>query len=84
MPCCCSCYLIQHLGVRSIRLATNNPRKMDMLRALGVKIDGLVKIEAPAHADNLRYLHTKRSRMAHRLELANILSDITAGSTDNQ
>jgi 3,4-dihydroxy 2-butanone 4-phosphate synthase/GTP cyclohydrolase II len=59
--------LLDDLGVRSVRLLTNNPAKVDALAAHGF---GVARIPLPplATPHNLRYLATKRDRMGHQLE----------------
>jgi 3,4-dihydroxy 2-butanone 4-phosphate synthase / GTP cyclohydrolase II len=59
--------LLDDLGVRSLRLLTNNPAKVDALAAHGF---GVTRIPLPAVAtpQNLRYLTTKRDRLGHQLE----------------
>lgn len=53
------------LGVRSVRLLTNNPHKADGLRAGGIQVERLVPLATAANAHNHRYLATKRDRMGH-------------------
>jgi 3,4-dihydroxy 2-butanone 4-phosphate synthase/GTP cyclohydrolase II len=59
--------LLDDLGVRSVRLLTNNPAKVDALAAHGF---GVTRIPLPAVAtpQNLRYLTTKRDRLGHQLD----------------
>ncbi len=59
--------LLDDLGVRSVRLLTNNPAKVDALAAHGF---GVTRIPLPplATPHNLRYLATKRDRLGHQLE----------------
>src|SRR3984885_4183111 len=59
--------LLEDLGVRSVRLLTNNPAKVDALAANGF---GVIRIPLPAMAtpQNLRYLTTKRDRLGHQLD----------------
>jgi 3,4-dihydroxy 2-butanone 4-phosphate synthase/GTP cyclohydrolase II len=59
--------LLDDLGVRSIRLLTNNPAKVDALAAHGF---GVTRIPLPplTTPHNLRYLTTKRDRLGHQLE----------------
>ncbi|MFD4867531.1 bifunctional 3,4-dihydroxy-2-butanone-4-phosphate synthase/GTP cyclohydrolase II [Streptomyces sp. NPDC058412] len=59
--------ILGDLGVRSCRLLSNNPDKARALAALGVPVTGVEPLPAPACADNIRYLVTKRDRMGHRL-----------------
>lgn len=55
------------LGVHAIRLMTNNPAKVDALRAEGVDIAERVPHQLPANPHNARYLDTKRDRAGHLL-----------------
>lgn len=55
------------LGVRSIRLMTNNPAKVDALAAHGVTIDERVPHALPDNPHNAEYLATKRDRSGHIL-----------------
>jgi 3,4-dihydroxy 2-butanone 4-phosphate synthase/GTP cyclohydrolase II len=57
------------LGVRSMRLLTNNPAKRAGLEGWGLAIVGRVALPTHANPDNLRYLLTKRDRMGHDLFL---------------
>ncbi len=61
--------ILEDLGVRSIRLLTNNPDKVESLTALGVRVTERVSIQAPVHAENAFYLSTKAQRMRHQLDL---------------
>ncbi|HVT68268.1 MAG TPA: bifunctional 3,4-dihydroxy-2-butanone-4-phosphate synthase/GTP cyclohydrolase II [Trebonia sp.] len=60
--------LLDDLGVRSVRLLTNNPAKVDALAAHGF---GVTRIPLPplATPHNVRYLTTKRDRLGHQLEV---------------
>lgn len=57
--------ILVDMGIGSIQLLTNNPRKVDRLGALGVKIRDTVPILAKANPDNRKYLETKQERMNH-------------------
>jgi GTP cyclohydrolase II len=59
--------ILEDLGVRSVRLLSNNLRKLDALRRHDVKIVEQVPLLIPPNDDNLRYLRTKRERLGHRL-----------------
>ena len=59
--------ILSDLGVRKIRLLTNNPRKMVGLSGHGLEIVGRVPIKIKAHADNAHYLRTKKKKMGHLL-----------------
>ena len=60
--------ILSDLGIRKLRLMTNNPTKMVGLEGYGLEIVERVPIEVPAHLDNLKYLKTKREKMGHLLE----------------
>jgi GTP cyclohydrolase II len=62
--------ILDDLGVRSVRLMTNNPAKIEGLRALGVRVVDRVPVEPTVHAENAEYLYTKAQRMNHLLTLA--------------
>lgn len=60
--------ILRDLGVRSVRLMTNNPRKLDVLTSLGVTISGRVPCQVQAQEHSAGYLAAKRDRMSHLLE----------------
>ena len=53
------------LGVRSVRLLTNNPRKATGLVEAGIEVEELVPIAAAPHIRNLEYLRTEQARLGH-------------------
>ncbi|WP_037359124.1 bifunctional 3,4-dihydroxy-2-butanone-4-phosphate synthase/GTP cyclohydrolase II [Amycolatopsis orientalis] len=55
------------LGVRSMRLLTNNPAKRVGLEGYGLRVTGRVALPISPNPENLRYLRTKRDRMGHDL-----------------
>jgi GTP cyclohydrolase II len=57
--------VLQAVGVRSVRLATNNPRKVDGLKAAGIAIDQVIPVPAIPSLRNQRYLRTKQDRLGH-------------------
>jgi len=59
--------MLENLKVKSIELMTNNPKKIDELKKLGIQVVGRIPVEAQAHKDNLGYLKTKAKKMAHML-----------------
>ena len=59
--------ILVDLGVRSMRLLSNNPTKRAGLEGYGLEIVGRVPLAVHATAENLRYLKTKRDRMGHDL-----------------
>lgn len=59
--------ILLDLGVRSVRLLTNNPRKLVGLSGYGMEVTARVPIVIPPNADNAFYLETKKKRMEHML-----------------
>ncbi|MGX2998376.1 bifunctional 3,4-dihydroxy-2-butanone-4-phosphate synthase/GTP cyclohydrolase II [Streptomyces sp. JNUCC 64] len=59
--------ILRDLGVRSLRLLTNNPEKTDALVRHGLVVRGREPMPVQAGEHNLRYLRTKRDRMGHDL-----------------
>ena len=57
--------ILLDLGVRKIRLLTNNPKKVIGLKGYGLEIVERVPIEIPPNENNERYLKTKRDKMGH-------------------
>jgi GTP cyclohydrolase II len=57
--------VLRALGVRSVRLLTNNPSKVEALRRNGVAVADQVPLPTAPHTRNLRYLRTKRDRLHH-------------------
>ncbi len=64
--------ILVDLGLTSIRLLTNNPRKVIGLDGYGLTITERVPLELPATPYNHRYLETKRDKLGHMLELKGI------------
>lgn len=61
--------ILQDLEIRSLRLLTNNPNKIDQLRQYALEITGRVPIESTVNTENAAYLATKVQRMRHLLRL---------------
>ena len=59
--------ILADLGVRSLRLMTNNPDESDALTRHGLAVEGREPMPVSAGEHNLRYLRTKRDRMGHDL-----------------
>jgi 3,4-dihydroxy 2-butanone 4-phosphate synthase/GTP cyclohydrolase II len=59
--------ILVDLGVRRIRLLTNNPKKVVGLEGYGLNIVEQLPIKAQANPHNARYLQTKRAKMGHLL-----------------
>ena len=65
----CGAQILRKLGVKKMRLLTNNPVKRVGLEAYGLEIVDNVPIEIKPNPYNKRYLETKRDRMGHQLHL---------------
>jgi 3,4-dihydroxy 2-butanone 4-phosphate synthase / GTP cyclohydrolase II len=68
------CQILRDLGVRKLRLLTNNPRKRVGLAGYGLEIVDRVALEVEPSTHNARYLRTKRDRMGHELAFSEALS----------
>ena len=55
------------LGLSTIRILTNNPRKITGIEGFGLKVVEQVPIEVPPNLENRAYLETKRDKLGHRL-----------------
>lgn len=62
--------ILHDLGVRSVRLLTNNPAKISGLEANGIVVSGRVPLHVGRAPANVRYLEAKRRRMGHLLPAA--------------
>ena len=60
--------ILRELGVKSLRLLTNNPDKVYQLAEFGMEISERVPIQMPASAHDLLYLNTKQDKMGHILK----------------
>ncbi|MDQ1695014.1 MAG: 3,4-dihydroxy 2-butanone 4-phosphate synthase / cyclohydrolase [Frankiaceae bacterium] len=75
--------ILADLGVRSMRLLTNNPSKQAGLEGYGLSIVARVPLPVRVTPDNLRYLTTKRDRMGHDLPgLPPLDDEVTEASAD--
>ncbi len=75
--------VLADLGIRSMRLLTNNPAKRAGLEGYGLRIVGRVPLAVSVNPENVRYLTTKRDRMGHDIEeLSHPAGPATNSSTD--
>ena len=70
--------ILQDLGVRSMRLLTNNPRKFVGLEGYGLSVAEWLPLEIPASDHTRRYLKTKKDKLGHKLTIG-----LTAASFDD-
>jgi 3,4-dihydroxy 2-butanone 4-phosphate synthase/GTP cyclohydrolase II len=61
--------ILAALGIKKIRLITNNPRKFRGLSGYGLEIVERVPIQIPPNEENLDYLKTKKEKMGHLLDI---------------
>ncbi len=57
--------ILVDLGVRKMRLLTNNPKKIVGLSSFGLEVVDRVPIEMPTHDENVSYIETKKNKMGH-------------------
>ncbi|MCW2965380.1 MAG: 3,4-dihydroxy-2-butanone 4-phosphate synthase [Actinomycetia bacterium] len=59
--------ILSDLGLTTLRILTNNPKKLIGIDGFGLTVVEQVPIEVPPNAENLRYLAAKRDKLGHRL-----------------
>jgi 3,4-dihydroxy 2-butanone 4-phosphate synthase/GTP cyclohydrolase II len=59
--------ILADLGLTTIRILTNNPKKITGVEGYGLRVVEQVPIEVPPNAENRRYLETKREKLGHKL-----------------
>ncbi len=64
--------ILTDLGIREIRLLTNNPKKVISLEGYGLKVVQTVPIVVAPNPHNRRYLETKKNKLGHMLELPKV------------
>lgn len=62
--------MLHSLGIRNLRLITNNPIKKAGLEGYGMRIVEIIHLELPSNKHNQFYLETKRDKMGHFLNIA--------------
>jgi 3,4-dihydroxy 2-butanone 4-phosphate synthase/GTP cyclohydrolase II len=60
--------ILRELGVRSMRLLSNNPRKLVGIEGYGLSVTEWIPLEIPASDSTRRYLKTKKDKLGHRLK----------------
>jgi len=71
--------ILADLGLSTIRILTNNPKKISGLEGYGLTVVEQVPIETPPNAENRRYLATKREKLGHRLHHQDLKFDSEEG-----
>lgn len=73
--------MLEHLGIESIELMTNNPLKIEAMRQLGIKVDRRAPALVGINSYSGAYLETKRVRMGHSVPRIDV-SDVGASYVD--
>jgi len=71
--------ILAELGLTTIRILTNNPKKLTGLDGFGLTVVEQVPIEVPPNAENARYLAAKRDKLGHRLHHQHVKFDDPEG-----
>ena len=74
--------ILSDLGLTTIRILTNNPKKIVGLEGFGLLVVEQVPIEIPPNAENLRYLKTKKEKLGHRLHHQDLRYDVENARDD--
>jgi GTP cyclohydrolase II len=74
--------VLRTLGVRSVRLLSNNPAKADALQRGGVEVESLRSLSTAAHRRNRAYLETKQERFGHLRPTGDGLVELAAEPVD--
>ncbi len=61
-------HILRDLGLRQLRILTNNPKKVSRLEVYGIKIAEQLRFEMKPNDHNSYYLRTKKEKMGHLLE----------------
>ena len=75
--------ILEDLGIRSIRLLTNNPAKVEGLSSEGIVISERIGFSSTVTPENRHYLQTKVKRMSHMLPLKDI-NEVTASDVQHE
>lgn len=60
--------MLQHLGIKSVRLMTNNPRKVKAMEELGIEVVERLSHQTGRNPHNVKYLSTKKGKLGHLFE----------------
>lgn len=62
--------MLKDLNVKSIKLMTNNPEKVDSFASSGIELIDRIPLEIKPHQENYHYLQTKQTLMGHMIDLS--------------
>jgi 3,4-dihydroxy 2-butanone 4-phosphate synthase/GTP cyclohydrolase II len=74
--------ILADLGLSTIRILTNNPKKIVGLEGFGLTVVEQVPIEVPPNAENRKYLETKKSKLGHRLHHQDLRYEVENAQDD--
>ncbi len=74
--------ILADLGLSTIRILTNNPKKIIGIEGFGLTVVEQVPIEVPPNAENQRYLETKKSKLGHRLHHQDLRYEVENAGDD--
>lgn len=60
--------MLEHFGINSLRIMTNNPRKIEALREIGIDVTERLAHETGRNPHNAKYLETKKGKLGHMLD----------------
>lgn len=64
-----SAQILQDLGVQKVSLLTNNPEKIEALKASGINVKNRIPLQTAARPENRSYMETKRAKFGHLLHI---------------
>lgn len=64
-------FMVDHLGIKKVKLMTNNPKKVAALEKLGVEVTERLPHETGRNPHNTKYLETKKGKLGHLLDSGN-------------
>ena len=76
--------ILHYLGVRRMRLLTNNPKKLHGLAGYGLELVDQVALQTDPNPNNIKYLQTKRTKLGHWLGEPDLGPPKAAGRSDGR
>eukprot|EP00516_Mucochytrium_quahogii_P012861 CAMPEP_0203801014 /NCGR_PEP_ID=MMETSP0100_2-20121128/10979_1 /ASSEMBLY_ACC=CAM_ASM_000210 /TAXON_ID=96639 /ORGANISM=" , Strain NY0313808BC1" /LENGTH=411 /DNA_ID=CAMNT_0050707445 /DNA_START=111 /DNA_END=1346 /DNA_ORIENTATION=- len=74
--------ILKDMNIKSIKILTNNPRKIDLLTKLGVEVSERLECVIVPNSDySMNYVHAKAARMGHMINLKSLSSNFTKSKT---
>ena len=71
--------ILHYLGVRRMRILTNNPKKMVGLDGYGLELLDQVPLQTAPNSNNIKYLRTKRDKLGHTLREIDLPRSVPEG-----